>query len=460
MALHTLRAMAAGGMHDQLGGGFHRYSVDDTWFVSHFEKMLYDQAQLAISYVEAYQIARDESYAAVARGIFNYVLRDMTALEGAFYSAEDADSPLPEDPARKAEGAFYLWTWEEIGQSLSPAAAEAFRAHFGIEPAGNVRDDPHGEFAGKNILYVARAAADPRLADSCAKLLAIRSVRPRPYRDDKILTAWNGLMISAFARGAQVLDEPAFAAAARRAVEFFTSRMWNGRVLLRRYRDGEAAIAGFLDDYAFFAQALLDLYETDFDLAHLDAAIAITERMLALFEDREDGAFFSTAEDDPELVLRMKDDYDGAEPAGNSVAILNLLRLSRITRRRDFAEAADRALRALEPRISPQPAAVPQLLVALLFRQAPPLQIVLAGGRDADGTRAFLRRLHERFLPHRVVLLIDSAGTRTRLAALAPEVAGMQPAGERTAAYVCRDYACGLPTADPDRFAALLNEPG
>jgi uncharacterized protein YyaL (SSP411 family) len=449
MALHTLRAMAAGGMHDQLGGGFHRYSVDETWFVSHFEKMLYDQAQLAISYLEAYQITRDESYAAVARDILTYVLRDMTAPEGAFYSAEDADSPLPEDPSKKGEGAFYLWRWEEVDH-------EALRTRFGMEPDGNVHHDPHGEFAGKNILYAARAVDHPSLAASRAKLLAIRSARPRPYRDDKILTAWNGLMISAVARAAQVLDESAYSEAARRAAQFFTSRMWNGTVLLRRFRDGEAAIAGFLDDYAFLAQAFLDLYETDFDLAHLQTAIALTERMLALFEDRQEGAFFSTSEGDPDLLLRMKDDYDGAEPAGNSVAILNLLRLARITRRRDFAEAADRALQGLASRMTFQPVAVPQLLVALMFRQAPPLQIVLAGARNAEGTRAFLRRLRERFLPHGVVLLIDSAAARKTLAAFAPELAGIEPAGQEPTAYVCRDYACDLPTTDPDRFAALL----
>jgi hypothetical protein len=393
----------------------------------------------------------------VARDVFTYVLRDMTAPEGAFYSAEDADSPLPEDPSKKGEGAFYLWTWDEIGEALSPSDAEAFRTRFGVERAGNVHHDPHGEFTGKNILYAGTDGTFPH-REATETLLDIRATRPRPYRDDKILTAWNGLMISAFARGAQVLAEPAYAAAAHRAAEFFASRMWNGSVLLRRYRDGEVAIAGFLDDYAFFAQALLDLYETEFDVAHLETAIAITERMLALFEDREAGAFFSTAEGDPDLVLRMKDDYDGAEPAGNSVAILNLLRLARITRRRDFAEAADRALQALASRITAQPTAVPQLLVALMFQQAPPLQIILAGKRDSESTRAFLRRLHERFLPNAVVLLADSEETRKRLAAFAPEVTGMQQTGERTTAYVCHDYACDLPTVDPDRFAGLLKK--
>jgi uncharacterized protein YyaL (SSP411 family) len=448
MALHTLHAMADGSMHDQLGGGFHRYSVDESWFVSHFEKMLYDQAQLAISYLEAYQITRDESYAAVARDIFTYVLRDMTAPEGAFYSAEDADSPLPEDPSRKGEGAFYLWRWDELD--------ELTRTRFGAERDGNVHNDPHGEFAGRNILYVARNVDDPRLAESCAKLLAIRSTRPRPYRDDKILTAWNALMISAFARGAQVLDEPAFSVVARRAAQFFTTRMCKGDILLRRYREGEAAIPGFLDDYAFFAQALLDLYETDFDLAHLDRAIALTERILALFEDRKDGGFFSSAEGDPELVLRIKDDYDGAEPAGNSIAILNLLRLARITRRHDFAEAAERALQALASRIASQPTAVPQLLVALMFHQAPPLQIVLAGKRETVSMRAFLHALRERFLPHAAVLLVDSEETRQRLATWAPEVAAMHPSGEQTSAYVCHNYACDLPTTDPDALTQKL----
>jgi len=429
MALHTLRAMAAGGMHDQIGGGFHRYSVDERWFVSHFEKMLYDQAQLAISYLEAFQITHDESYATVARGIFTYVLRDMTAPEGAFYSAEDADSPVPEDPSRKSEGAFYLWRWDEV--------EEKARACFGLEPNGNVRNDPQGEFAGKNILYRAGDVEETCASEACARMLEVRSRRPRPHRDDKILTSWNGLMISAFARGAQVLDEPAYAGAARRAADFFISRMWDGSTLLRRYRDGDAAIPGFLDDYAFFAQALLDLYETDFDPAHLDLAVRLTERMIASFEDRDAGAFFSTAEGDPELLLRIKDEYDGAEPAGNSIAILNLLRLARMTQRDDFGAAADRALRALASRISSQPVAVPQLLVALMFRQSPPLEIVLEGARD--DVQPFLRHLHERFLPNAVVLLRSS-----------------KDPGRPATASVCHDFVCDLPTTDTDKFAELL----
>ena len=377
----------------------------------------------------------------MASDIFTYVLRDMAAPEGAFYSAEDADSPLPEDPSRKGEGAFYLWKWNEVDDDV--------RTHFGCEREGNVHHDPHGEFTGKNILHVASPHPVPK--ETLAALLAIRSQRPRPYRDDKILTAWNGLMISAFARAARILDNPSYASTARRAAEFFTSRMWDGATLLRRYREGEAGIPGFLDDYAFLTQALLDLYEADFDLAHIETAIAITERMLALFEDREAGAFFTTAEGDPELVLRIKDDYDGAEPAGNSVAILNLLRLARITRRPDFSKAAERALQALAQRITTQAIGVPQLLVALMFHQAPPLQIVIAGDRDS----ALLRAAREHFLPNATALLIDSEETRRKLAAWAPEVEGMHPVEGKTAAYICHDYACELPTTDPHRLADL-----
>ena len=218
MTLHTLRAMADGGMHDQLGGGFHRYSVDERWFVSHFEKMLYDQAQLAITYLEAFQITRDPVYAGIARDIFEYVLRDMTSSEGGFYSAEDADSPLPENPAEKGEGAFYVWTRPEIDAILGHPAAAGFCRRYGVETDGNVADDPHGEFQGKNILYV-HAAREPVDERSVALLLAARSRRPRPHLDDKILTAWNGLMISAFTKGAQILDEPRYGEAARRAAD-------------------------------------------------------------------------------------------------------------------------------------------------------------------------------------------------------------------------------------------------
>jgi uncharacterized protein len=457
MTLHTLRAMADGGMHDQLGGGFHRYSVDERWFVSHFEKMLYDQAQLAITYLEAFQITRDPLYAGIARDIFEYVLRDMTSPEGGFYSAEDADSPLPENPTEKGEGAFYVWTRPEIDAILGHPAAASFCRRYGVETDGNVADDPHGEFQGKNILYV-HDVREPSDARSMALLLDARSRRPRPHLDDKILTAWNGLMISAFAKGAQILDEPRYAEAARRAADFILSRMYDpgSGVLLRRYRDGDAAIAGFLDDYAFFIAALLDLYETDFDSARIEQVGVLTAKMLKLFEDPERGAFFTSAAGDASLMLRLKDDYDGAEPSGNSIAVMDLLRLAQITNQPEYRQASDRALTALASRIASQPVAVPMMLVALYWTLSPIRQIILIGSREDPLTAALLREVRGRFLPDSITLLIDSEETRARLARYIPALAEMTQIDGKTTAYVCRDYTCQLPVNEVSRFVELL----
>jgi len=454
MTLETLRAMANGGMHDQLGGGFHRYSVDEHWFVPHFEKMLYDQAQLVISYLEAFQITHDPFYAGIARSTLDYVLRDMTHPEGGFYSAEDADSVIdPAQPKVKGEGAFYVWTADELRQALGDDFA-AFAASYGVEETGNVQDDPHGEFPGKNILYV-RQAAPAQLEQAKAKLLELRSHRVRPHLDDKILTAWNGLMISAFAKAAQVLDDPRYLTAAQRATNFILTRLYSSGTLLRRFRDGDAAIHGFLDDYAFFTNSLLDLYEADFDPKHLEAALAFAAKMRELFEDPEDGAFFSTAVGDPSLVLRMKDDYDGAEPSGNSVALLVLLRLAHLTDRADYREAADRTLRALASKIAAQPVAVPQMLVALDYALGPRREIVIAGDPQAELTRAFLSHTRARFLP-RTITLLASDGARAALARFFPAAANMEPIAGQPTAYVCQDYVCQLPTIELSKFDELL----
>jgi uncharacterized protein YyaL (SSP411 family) len=457
MTLHTLRAMAEGGMHDQLGGGFHRYSVDERWFVSHFEKMLYDQAQLAITYLEAFQITRDAFYADIARDIFEYVLRDMTSPEGGFYSAEDADSPLPENPSEKGEGAFYVWTRQEIDAILGHPAAASLRRRYGVEASGNVSDDPHGEFQGKNILFV-KDAREPLDTEAAASLLEARSRRPRPHLDDKILTAWNGLMISAFAKGGQILDEPRYAEAGRRAADLILSRMLDpgSGALLRRFRDGDAAIPGFLDDYAFFIAALLDLYEMEFDPARIEQAETLTAKMRELFEDAEHGAFFTTARGDASLMLRVKDDYDGAEPSGNSIALMDLLRLAQITNRPDYRRAVERALAALAARVASQPVAVPLMLSALYWTLSPVRQIILIGLREDALTQAFLREARARFLPDSITLLIDSEDTRQRLARFIPELAGMKQVDGKTTAYVCRDYTCQLPTSEVSRFVELL----
>ena len=471
MAAATLREMAKGGMYDQLGGGFHRYSVDARWFVPHFEKMLYDQAQLAVSYLEAFQITGDASYSQTARGILDYVLRDMRDPDGGFHSAEDADSVIDRaHPEEKGEGAFYIWTRAEIEAVAGQPASEWFCHRFGVEAEGNVRNDPQQEFTGKNILYQAHSfeetarqfsrpveEVEAAILQAAHGLLKARGARVRPHLDDKVLTAWNGLMISAFAKAGAALAEPRYADAARRAADFTGARMFDegAGVLRRRFRQGEAAIPGFLDDYAFFTQALLDLYETDFKWRDLELAIRLTEKMAELFEDTEHGAFYSTAAGDPTLVMRIKEDYDGAEPSGNSIAVLNLLRLAEITGRADFRASAARALEAFGSRMVAAPVGLPQMLVAYEFSMAKPKQIILVGERDAPDTRQLLAALHSRFVPHRIVLLVDRE-SRQALARYIPAIADMTAIGGQATAYVCEDYACKLPTADVAAFAQLL----
>ncbi|MEI9973024.1 MAG: thioredoxin domain-containing protein [Ignavibacteriota bacterium] len=472
MVLKTLREMAKGGMHDQLGGGFHRYSVDERWFVPHFEKMLYDQGQLATAYVEAFQISHDEQYADVARRIFEYVLRDMTESGGAFYSAEDADSAAdPSKPNEKGEGAFYIWSADEIRTLLPAPVGDWFFHRYGVLEGGNVSNDPHEEFTGRNILYQANEIEDTALhfdqpveeiraaLDRAVEtLLAARGKRLRPHLDDKVLTSWNGLMISALAKGGAILNEPRYAEAARRAAEFVIARMYNpaSGILLRRYREGDAAIPGFLDDYALFTQALLDLYEAQFDRKYLDLALKLTAKQRELFEDTARGAFFSSVEGDSELVLRVKEDYDGAEPSGNSVALSNLLRLAEIFNRDELRASADSLLTAFAARLTAAPVALPQMLAACEFYLGQPRQIILVGERGADDTQALLRKLDAQFVPNKIVLLVDSGESRTALSAAIPVIAEMKAIDGRASAYVCRDYTCQMPVNTPEAFGELI----
>jgi len=471
MVLLTLREMAKGGMRDQLGGGFHRYSVDDRWFVPHFEKMLYDQAQLATSYLEAFQVTGDPLNAGTARSVLDYVLRDMTGPEGGFYSAEDADSAA--DPARpevKSEGAFYIWSAAETRALVGAPAADWFAYRYGIEEAGNVSSDPHGEFGGRNILYQAHTIEETArkfgrevdevrtaLAQAARVLLEARSARPRPQLDDKVLTAWNGLMISACALGGAALDEPRYAEAARRAAEFIAGRLYDPAtgLLLRRYRQGEAAIPGFLDDYAMLAQGLLDLYEAQFDPRWLELALRLIEKARKLFEDSAAGGFFGSAPDSG-LVIRVKEDYDGAEPSGNSVMAMNLLRLAAIANRPDLREAAEKTLAAFASRLAAAPVTLPQMLGALEFHLGERREIVVAGDRDGADTRALLGELHRHFVPNRIVLLVNSDEARRSLAAAHPAIAAMDKLNGRAAAYVCRNFVCQLPVSGPAELAKLL----
>jgi uncharacterized protein YyaL (SSP411 family) len=472
MSLFTLRKMADGGIHDHIGGGFHRYSTDSRWHVPHFEKMLYDQGQLACLYLDAYQITHDRLYADVARDILGYVSRDMVGDQGQFYSAEDADSPVPGTPTSHAEGAFYVWREAELTEALGADSARIFDYCYGVEPRGNVDNDPRGEFPNMNVLIashtIEEAAAkfsespaeiDKILAEARHKLFAVRAGRPRPDLDDKTITAWNGLMISGFARAYQVLDDPKYLASATRAAEFIRTKLYDPQtgILLHRYRAGQGAIDGFADDYAFLIQGLLDLYEASFDANHLAWAFELQKKQDGLFWDSTAGGYYSTTGKDPNILLRMKEDYDGAEPSPNSVAALNLLRLAQMFDDKSFRETAERALSAFAGRLQKTPSAMPQTLVALDFSLSKPKQIVVAGKREAPGTLAMLRAIHEEFIPHKIVLLVDGGSGQRLFGGNLEFVRDMvSTTGGAATAYVCQDHVCQSPTTNLAVLARLL----
>ena len=477
MALFTLRKMAAGGMHDHVGGGFHRYSVDRYWHVPHFEKMLYDQAQLAVAYLDAFQITRDRQYESVARDILDYVARDMTSKEGGFFSAEDADSPIVAgigDPghAKTAEGVFYVWTRKEIDDALGDAA-EVFEFHYGVQPHGNTPEgsDPHDEFRGKNVLIERHTIAETAqrfkkneqeiaglLAKSREKLFSIRAKRPRPHLDDKIIAAWNGLMISAYARTAQVLADPRYLEIATRAANFLRTNLYDStrKILYRNYRGSRSDIEGFADDYAFVIQGLLDLYEASFNVEWLKLAVELQQTQDRLFFDEKNGGYFSTSGRDESVFLRMKDDNDGAEPAASSVAVLNLLRLSQLRNDQKMAERVRKTIDAFAATLSHFPSAMPQMLVALNYSLSKPRQIVIAGKSDAPETKALLKEVHRHFLPKTMLLLADGGEGQKYLGEKNEAIRAMSLVDGKPAAYVCENFTCKAPVTDSKALAELL----
>ena len=474
MTLHTLHAMAEGGIHDHLGGGFHRYSVDAKWHVPHFEKMLYDQAQLAIAYLEAYQITHDPFYAAIAHDILDYVLRDMHSAHGGFFSAEDADSQIEKGKPEHGEGAFYLWSSGQIEEVLGPDAAKIFGYYYDVEPHGNVavQNDPQGEFTGKNILQVAYSVdatakhfgMSPEeiratLADARGRLLAARDQRPRPPLDDKVLTSWNGLMISAFARAGQILGDAAYVKAAQDAADFIQAKLYNDRtgMLMRRYREGDVGIGGFLDDYTGLIQGLLDLYEASFRVSDLTWGIRLEETQDRLFWDDKGGGYFQTPPNDTSILVRMRDAYDGAEPSANSVAAINLLRLAEMANRPVWREKADQVFAAFSRQIEHAPETLPQMISAVDFALSKPRQVVIAGDRTRQDTQALLNVVNRRYLPNKVLFVVDGEEGK-QLASWLPFIEGMHPIDGKATAYVCENYTCKLPTTDPARVAALLDE--
>lgn len=485
MVTFTLRRMALGGMNDHLGGGFHRYSVDEFWHVPHFEKMLYDQAQLAVSYLEAYQLTGAEFFAKTARDVLAYVKRDMTSPGGGFYSAEDADSLVEAEGTEKAEGAFYVWTATEIDDLLGEDA-ELFRAVYGVEPDGNAPAgaDPHGEFVGKNILIqrlsVEEAAqrfdmpaqqVEERLAAARETLFGVRGKRPRPHLDDKAITAWNGLMISAFAKGYQVLGDESYLEAAKRAARFVRDELTHPETgeLIRSYREGPADVSGFAEDYAFLTQGLLDLYEAGFDSEWLRWADELQAALNEHFWDNDAGGYFANTGQDDSVILRLKEDYDGAEPSANSVAALNLLRLAAMTDNEAHAARANELLDTFRANLEQGGVTVPQMLVALDFAGAKPTQVVLAVRSSAEADAGsgglsgvlsavdrLMKELHRRFVPRKVVLLADGGEGQAWLAERVEFIKSVAPVDGLPTAFVCENFVCQLPTNDARRFGELL----
>jgi uncharacterized protein YyaL (SSP411 family) len=473
MILFTLRKMAAGGMHDHLGGGFHRYSVDAFWHVPHIEKMLYDQAQLATAYLDAFQITRDPHFESVARDVLDYIRRDMTSEAGGFFSAEDADSLFEHDKPEHGEGAFYVWTKKEIDAALGESAA-MFNFHYGVQPEGNAppASDPQGEFRGRNILIerhtVAETAkhfdkSEDEAGASLKKgrdiLFAIRAKRPRPHLDDKVITAWNGLMISAYSRAAQVLDDPAYLESATRAANFIRTHLYSAsrKMLVRNYRDEKGEIEGFAEDYAFLIQGLLDLYEASFDVGWLKLANELQETQDRLFLDLKTGGYFSTTGKDKSVLLRMKEDNDGAEPSPNSIAALNLLRLAQIRDAKEDRQRAEKTINAFSPVLSRMPSAMPQMLVALDYSLAKPKQIVIAGETDAVDSREILREVRLHYLPNTILFLADGGEGQKYLGQKLEAVRAMKKINGRAAAYVCENFTCKAPVTDGSALRKLLS---
>jgi len=465
MVNHTLEQMRQGGVYDQIGFGFHRYSTDAEWLVPHFEKMLYDQAMLTMAYTEAWLATRNPVFERTVHEIVTYVLRDMTSPEGAFYSAEDADS-------EGEEGLFYLWSLAEIEEILSKDDAAFAAEAWNLSAEGNYTDEVKGSRTGLNIpnhtqsstaaggtLNMTEKEFEQRLQLLRARLFDIRENRVHPLKDDKVLADWNGLMAAALAAAGRVFDEPEWIRAAERATGFVLDEMrTNKSRMLHRYRDGDASIPAFLDDYVFMTTAMLELYEATFDPKYLERALELQQQTLALFWDNARGGFFFTAADNEELLVRQKEVYDGAIPSGNSMAADNFVRLARLTGDSEHLKEADHIFAAFAGEAGRLPSAHCQLMSALQRGVGPSLEVVIAGDRGAADTAALIATVREMYLPHAAVLLVPSGPSGTAIRKLALFAKAYEPVKGKAAAYVCQDFTCQLPTTDPGKLATLLKE--
>jgi len=456
----TLKHMARGGIYDQIGGGICRYSTDREWLVPHFEKMLYDQALVSSIYLDAYQVTKNREYANVAADIFQYVLTDLASPEGGFYSSRDADSD-------GKEGAFYIWTVQQIHEALGEEEGKLFCAYFDVSHTGNWFEQlGHAPPGPKNILHVSKSKDDfakvhgltvadleKKLTAWREKMIVVRAQRTPPGLDDKILTAWNGLMIASLAKGARVLNEPKYAAAASRAAECILKHLRKDGRLLRTFRRGVARYPGFLEDYAYFIEGLLNLYEATFERKWLDEALALNDALLRYFAD-ESGGFFFYASDGEELVARTKPSHDSAVPSGNSVQTMNLLRLAALFNRKEFRNRAESYFRALTQLVMKQPGAYDRQLCALDFFHDRVTESAIIGDASALETGALLRTVYDRYLPNKVVVHASDAQQESDI----PLLKNRGRKDGKSTAYVCENYVCRLPVTEPSELAALLDE--
>lgn len=459
----TLKAMRSGGIYDQVSFGFHRYSVDAQWLVPHFEKMLYDQAMLAMAYIECYQATGNQEYEKTAKEILEYVTREMTSKEGGFYSAEDADS-------EGKEGKFYLWTEDEIRKAINADQANLAITVFGVTKRGNFRDaEQTGD--GRNILRLVKppkeiaakkGISQEEIHDQISNVLSIlrtyRDRRVHPAKDDKILTDWNGLMIAAFAKAAQVFDEEKYLQAARNSADFLLGKMKtaNDR-LLHRYRLGEASVDGFLEDYAFLIWGLIELFEACFETRYLQYAVDLTNIMLKDFSDKNRGGFYSTSEKSDQILVRMKQTYDGAIPSGNSVAVLNLLRLARLTAESTYEEYAAKTIQAFSKTLSDMPEAHIFMMIALDFAYGPSYEVVVTGATNTEDTRSMLKTLKRQYTPHSVLLYRPIEQKTSEATYYLNRLADYKPINGRATAYVCQNRICKQPTNKLDKLLDMLN---
>ncbi|MFO7965490.1 MAG: hypothetical protein R6U50_16315, partial [Desulfobacterales bacterium] len=465
-----------GGIYDHLGGGFHRYSTDEKWHVPHFEKMLYDNAQLIENCMDAFRLTGKERFKQIAEHTADYVLEKMVHKDGGFFSAEDADSLPPDetDPSKKVEGAYYVWDYDQLKQVLPPELVEPAAFYYGIAPEGNVATDPHGYFIRKNVLFVShsivetanRFGMDPSrmeeiIAQAGRLLYNARQKRERPHLDDKIITSWNGLMISALARAHQITGREDLLAGARRAAQFIEKNLYDPETggLFRIYRGGEKKVSGMAEDYAFFVQALLDLYESDFDVTWLTWALELARQQKARFYDDERGAFFMTEKDhDAHLIVRIKDENDSVIPSANAVSVMNFMRLYRIFDQQDFYDAAGRTLAFFSEKARRFPGAMPQLLVGMMMLMSKPIQVVIAGDAAMETTQRMLTSVRHRFLPGMILICIEDDNQRDRLAKHLPFVAEMKPVQKSPTAFVCEGFSCRAPITDPADLDRAIEE--